>query len=299
MFWYIRRKYVLHVCMFIILILFFIVLYRNYFNKKKECEAFSQEHPFVLKENKDIYDEFYVDKYDDLFKTDQYSESDFAILKEHTKLNDSSVILDIGCGSGYLTRKLSENGYKVFGIENSIHMYKKCKKMDNNIEVFHCDVLNDSMKFDSETFSQILCTHFTIYEIDDKKKLLEYCYFWLKKGGELIIHVVEDNSFNKIVPKSAMYDIDKNNKVTNTVIKMSAYTYKNEFKNIEDNNLRQIETFTTDKYTRQNEKLWLMISKEEIIDIALQIGFGDIKNISYSEDMIKDKKQSLLIMTRV
>ena len=83
-------------------------IYRIYSIDKTKKENF-QNSPFILRKNQEIYDEFYVDEYDDLYKSEEYSKDDYRNIITHTRMNSDSTILDIGCGTGKLLKQFEIN----------------------------------------------------------------------------------------------------------------------------------------------------------------------------------------------
>ena len=70
-------------------------------NTKSYYEGFEQKEKFILKTNNNIYDDFYIDIYDQLQKTNQRTDVEVQLITNSVELNNST-ILDIGCGTGYL-----------------------------------------------------------------------------------------------------------------------------------------------------------------------------------------------------
>jgi SAM-dependent methyltransferase len=269
-------------------------------DNKEEIETFQQKKPFLLREDNEVYDPFYIEKYDDLYKTNAYSEEDIITIIHYTTPSTSdSTFLDIGCGSGSLLKMLEEKQYATFGIDKSRFMVEQAQENLNNSEVICDDILRDPMLYENNTFSHILCTHFTLYEIEDKNTFFQHCFFWLRSGGYLAIHIVDPDNFKKIVPRSELYQNVSDTTVKNTSMNTHNYLYSNEYhidKN-EHNIWRQKESFKSMNNVRQNEKKMFMTPKQEIFDIALRSGFIVHSESNY-EKTIKDRYQYLVIFTK-
>ena len=276
-------------------IVFGIFLYRKLCPSQKE--HFSQKSPFILRQDNAIYDPFYIEYYDDLHATDSYCEDDFHFIKETTHpVAESSVFLDIGCGTGKLLRKMEDNGYTAFGVDKSKSMGEACKhKVDCN------DVLIDPMLYDNKTFTHITCTHFTIYEMEKKETFFRHCYLWLQCGGYLIVHLVDPEKYTKVTP-SIVDDISMSmstSMVTKTNLEYLDYAYRSEYKQKETNYLFT-ETFT-DRYTenvRQNQStLYMSEPKQTILDLATRCGFVLYRETTYNKK-IKDPHQYLVVFMK-
>ena len=258
-------------------------------------ENFSQSKPYVLKEENEVYDSFYIDKYDDYFSTTKYSEDDLLTIIDKTQpLIKSSVFLDIGCGTGQLLKALSNNKYKVFGVDKSAAMIEKAREnLVDNGEVICDDVLRDAMLYDNNTFSHILCTHFTIYEIEDKTKFFRHCFHWLKGGGYFVLHVIYPDKFNKIVPKSELFSQVKKPNIKKTSMTFEDHVYTNIYES-SGNTTTQVENFTSKNFSRQNRKTLFLTPKTEMMSLVLKCGF-----LVHSESAYKrDNDQSLVVFVK-
>ena len=103
--------------------------------------------------------------------------------------------IDLGCGTGWYLRRISEYGYEMVGIDNSTLLIEEAKtnNKDSNVLIKKCDILD--LKFDAESFDFAYCInslHHLRNEDEFNKALLEI-YRVLKRGGLLIIH--ELNTF--------------------------------------------------------------------------------------------------------
>lgn len=288
----------LYVFILLIMVLSALWIYKHFFYKRKE--GFSQKSPFIAKQDSQVYDNFYIEHYDQLFSTQSYSNQDILSIVNLTHPNSNSVFLDIGCGSGKLLRELENKDFNAFGIDKSRYMVEQCNDLLQHSEVQCDDVLRDPMLYENGSFSHILCTHYTIYEIEDKNKFFSQCFHWLRGGGYLVVHIVDPDSFNMVVPSSDMYTHAKlsDTKITNTKIEFPDYTYLNQYK-IQDKKWMQVETFTDmhGEHTRKNEKTIFMESKRDILATAMKTGFIMHGETTYKND-IEDMHQYLVVMVK-
>ena len=280
-----------------ILILLVIFLYRKLCPRRKEY--FSQKSPFVLRQDNEIYDSFYLEYYDDLHATDAYCKDDILLITETTSPDENSVFLDIGCGTGALLEAIEDNGFTAFGIDKSKSMEKACKERLTHTEVSCNDVLVDAMLYDSNTFSHITCTHFFIYEIEKKEKLFKQCFNWLQCGGFFIVHLVDPSTYKKVLPSLYVNDYNLSiDTVTKTNLDYINFKYSGEFKK-KDPGFIFTETFT-DKFTenvRQNQMKLYMESKQTILDMATDCGFIIHRETTYDKS-IKDPHQYLVFLIK-
>jgi SAM-dependent methyltransferase len=283
---------------FLFALLAFIILwflYKKYL-PNETTEGFYQKKPFLLKEGPASYDTFYTEIYEDLYKPRFFSVLDIDILCKNTKCNQNNIILDIGCGTGHNIAVLKDKGYtKVFGIDNALEMVQYTKN-NNPYLIQYGDVTEDPMLYENNTFSHILCTRFTIYEIKKKDILLKHCYFWLSPGGVLLLHLVDPEKYDMSVPKSKIDSAipEQLERITKTIIDFPGFTFTNDYEIKET--VIQRETFIDKKteHVRQNERILYMDTKEHILEIATQIGFQQLLlTTPYS-----DKHQFLVILLK-
>lgn len=265
---------------FIIITLILLLIKRyNKFNMVKE--GFTQMKPFILKKDEQLFDEFYVDYYDDLMKDSYKTNFEFDEICHTTKPDKKkSKMLDIGCGTGDLVKKFVKKGYKIKGIDKSEAMVKKSKEKHPNCDISKKDVLN-SINYPPNSFTHLFCTYFTIYYIKDKLKFFENAYSWLKPKGTLTLHLVNRDKFDPIVNAASILTYVSPQKfakkrITNSLVKFKNFQYKADFKLQKHKNKAIFEeTFESDKsgHIRQNEHTLFMEKQKDILALAKSVGF--------------------------
>ena len=293
---------------YMLVILMFILLGIWIYNKKNtlnKSEGFQQDKRFILKTDLDSYDDFYSEIYDKIMIPEQYSEYALnQIIQVIQPDKDMSVFLDIGSGTGSNLMFMKNRGYKIYGIEQSQSMINVSKKKHSNLEI-KCDNVENPMSFDRSLFTHVLCTNFTIYEIENKQAFFNNCYWWLKGNGYLILHVAEKSKFNTIIPaaipvKNAGFDLlDK--QVLKTHIDFHSFNYFSEYLSLSSDRMLLKESFQ-DKQThnvRQNERTLYMDSTETILEMARKSGFIAKGSLSLEKGPSKDKWQQILILERL
>ncbi len=104
-------------------------------------------------------------------------------------------ILDIGCGSGLVTKKIQELGYIVKGLDFSCEAVSKALK--NGIEAKQCN-LDEGIPEDNERFDVVWAGDI-IEHVFDPIGLLKEINRVLKKGGVLIVSIPSDVGLNNII----------------------------------------------------------------------------------------------------
>ena len=121
---------------------------------------------------------------------------EFMITKSMPKLNDDFSAIDIGCGNGWLVRKLNmfENCLKCTGIDGSESMIAKAKNIDADGDYF-CQKLPGWAPNEKVDF--VISMEFLYYLKNPLKFLSELNKNWLNENGILAIgidHYLENTS---------------------------------------------------------------------------------------------------------
>ena len=286
----------------ILAIMMVVLLLYKAFASKKYQEGFIQEEPFVIKYNDDVFDAFYLEIYSVLHDVEKRNDKELThILKATNPSTELSTILDIGCGTGNIVKTLKNEGYHVYGVDKSKFMVNHAKKMDQDLEVLHDDVMKP-MCFEKNTFTHILCTYFTIYNFEDKVTFFSNCYHWMKPKGFLVVHMVDKDKFSKIIPNedavaSRHKVVNQIDKLTNKVI-FEDCEYIGAYEMLDDKAVF-IETFKDLETThvRQNETDLYMEDPKTICKIAKHCGFQYVGKTNMKK-MIDDEHQYLYYFER-
>lgn len=250
-------------------------------HNNKSVEGFTQQDKFVYyKDNNKIFDLLYSDIYDDLFYSKMRANIDIDVISPIVKFNAYSNILDAGCGTGYHIKKLIEKKHITTGIDLSKNMVIKARENNKNIDIKQGDITN-AILYNPEEFTHILCLYFTLYYIEDKRQFFLNAYDWLQKDGILVIHLVNRDMFDPILPASnPLYMISPQKyakeRIVNSSIKFKDFEYTSKF-HIDVNNDKGVfeETLKddlTNNIRKQRHTLY-MPSQKEILNIARQCGF--------------------------
>lgn len=262
---------------FIVLLLLLMLVFKG-FNKRQE--GFEQNDKFLIKTNSDIYDNFYADIYDYLVFNSLKDDYEVGWIMNNSSPTSKSTILDIGCGTGHHVARLASKGLDVLGVDMSSSMIKKAKENfpDYKFEVGNALTGNT---FEPASFTHIICMYFTIYYFEDKSRFFQNCYNWLMPGGYLIVHLVDRNNFDPILPPGnpLMYISPQRyakKRITSTKVKFTDFSYSANF-NLNDSNDKAIfiEKFKNDSdgKVRKNEHELYIPDIKQIVDEAQSCGF--------------------------
>ena len=274
-------KILLFISILLILIVFFKSLPNSSssYSSLKGKEVFSSNESFLFKKGDDIYDDFYSEIYDYLVLNIHKNDYEIKQIMNATEPNGKSVVLDVGCGNGHHVSKLSEEKIRVVGIDISSSMIQKAKEKYPGLNFIKGDVLNQS-QFKNNTFTHILCLYFTIYYFKDKDVFFRNCMDWLMPGGFLIVHIVNREKFDPILPPgNPLYIVSPQRyakkRITKTKINFNEFEYTSNFDLIPNNNLATFnEKFKfPNGNVRNNEHILYMESEDEIANRATNAGF--------------------------
>ena len=297
-------KILLFVGVFLILVVFF-KNFKNWKNWRNGTsgsmmeEGFTQNQSFLFKTGPDVYDDFYASIYDQLVFNNIKNDYEVGMIINNNVPNVKSVVLDVGCGTGHHVAKLSDSDLDVIGIDISPSMIDQAKKNYPNYNFQVGDVL-DKHKFIDHSFTHILCLYFTIYYLKDKQKQTFFynCMDWLKPGGYLIVHLVDREKFDPILPPgNPLYIVSPQKyakkRITHTKIHFDEFIYNSNFQlqeNIDTATFEEKFKFKDGK-VRKQEHVMYMETIPEILNLAQDAGFivqgkVDLMKVAYEHQYL-------------
>lgn len=264
----------------ILIFIMLLIIVMMIFKTSKSVEGFEQNEQFLFKSGTDMYDRFYADIYDYLVFNNLKDEYEVGEIINKTTPTSESRILDIGCGTGHHVGALTTSGFNSVGLDVSPAMITRAKENYPNCNFVQGNALN-SDQFTSNSFTHILCLYFTIYYFKDKRQFFENCMKWLMPGGYLIVHLVDREKFDPILPPgnplmlvSPQRYAEK--RITNTKVRFNDFAYNADFELDSSNNQAKfIEKFKNnhDGKVRKHEHIFYMEDINAIVDEAQNTGF--------------------------
>ena len=248
--------------------------------KSTRIEAFTQDDKFLFKTGPEAYDDFYADIYDYLVFNNAKDEYEVGEIVNKTTPTSESKILDIGTGTGHHVAMLNDKNLDVVGIDISPSMIAKAKKNYPDYKFEVADAMDGDV-FATHTFTHILCLYFTIYYFPDKMAFFTNCMKWLMPGGYLIVHLVDENKFDPILPPGNPLLLVSPQKyakkrITTTTVKFTDFTYTADFQLDSKTHIAKfVEKFKNDKdgKIRKNEQVLYMDDMNTIVQQAQAAGF--------------------------
>jgi len=273
-------KMLVMISLILIVIVFFKRVDKLSPHNKSNKEGFQQQQEFLFKKGNDIYDDFYANIYDFLVYNETKNDYEVGVILNQSNPNTKSIILDVGSGTGHHVAKMSENkNLEVMGIDISPSMIKKAKENFPNLNFKHADVM-DKHNFNNNTFTHIMCLYFTFYYIENKAQFFTNCMDWLVPGGYLVVHLVERNNFDPILPPGNPLFVVSPQKyakerITKTKVTFNQFVYNADFKLNESSGVAIFdEKFKfNDGKVRKQEHILYMKDIGEIVNMAQDAGF--------------------------
>jgi trans-aconitate methyltransferase len=95
----------------------------------------------------------------------------------------SEIILDLGCGTGDLTKEISLSGAKVIGVDSSADMIAKAKTKFPEIEFYQMD--GRELKLD--TLVDAIFSNAVLHWIPEKEMVIKKMYSLLNDNGRIVL----------------------------------------------------------------------------------------------------------------
>jgi SAM-dependent methyltransferase len=246
---------------------------------KSSKEGMIDNTQVIFKTGDAIYDEFYASVYDYLVYSTAKNDYEVGTIINSTNPTEASIIADIGCGTGHHVDEFKGKGFKVIGVDKSPAMIQEAKINYPNGDFVVGDALDNGL-FKTESLTHVLCLYFTIYYIKDKRHFFDNAMYWLMPGGYLVLHLVERETFDPILPPgNPLYIVSAQKyakeRITDTKITFEDFVYSSKF-NLEKE--KDIATFDEKfKYNngkvRKQQQVLYMVDTSSIVNMAQDVGF--------------------------
>ena len=146
--------------------------------------------------NPNLYD----DKHDFVFK---FGEEIVNLLNPQK----DETILDLGCGTGDLTKKISDSAQHVVGLDNSNEMIQTAKEKYSNITFLN----SDGQDFQLDYVFDAVFSNAVLHWIPEADKVIKNINKHLRIGGRFVAEFGGKDCVNRII--SALTDILDNEKI--------------------------------------------------------------------------------------
>ncbi len=157
----------------------------------------------------------------------------------------NSVVLDVGCGNGVISRALGERGFNVYGIDISENAIAKAKQLNRSPNV-RFDVLSaEQLQVSGIKYNAIICSE-VLEHLHNPSSLLEVLHSSLDENGVLIVTVPNGKGPREMfVTKPVIALQKKNNWLWKAIQKMKRMLgYKGTTVQSDASDLTHIQFFT-------------------------------------------------------
>ena len=242
-------------------------------------EGMTTSDKFLFKQGTAVYDDFYAGIYDYLVFSGLKNDFEVGQIINSSAPTEASIIADIGCGTGHQTSVLSSKGLNVIGIDISPSMINQAKQNFPDLNFRVGDAVDNAL-FKMNSLTHIVCLYFTIYYFKDKRHFFDNCMDWLMPGGTLIVHIVDRESFDPILPPgNPLYIVSPQKyakeRITKTKIVFNDFEYAANFNLDKGSDVATFEEkfkFNDGKVRKQQQTLY-MEDASVIVNSAQECGF--------------------------
>lgn len=297
--------------MFVLLLLLILAWLYLFWKKERKLhsvsEAFTQDSPFVISSNSDIYDDFYAEIYDSLMLSDERAAHFWSAFTKAVQPFQHARFLDVGSGTGAMVDRVADSGFHCIGVDSSEAMIRFSQSLYPTRTFLHTCVM-DPMLFERNEFFSVFCLGMTIYEFSDEQKLqfFKNCYFWIRPGGYLLLHLADPDHFSPLVPSAVPFYLSSSSssspRLLNYDIEFDGFSYQQSLENHASSSscVRRCESFTdhSSSSVRQNEFLLHMTSTPEILQLGQRAGFVVAGLWNLKSSVYQDPDQFLYLLER-
>ncbi len=138
-------------------------------------------------------------------------------------------VIDLGCGTGELTRKLADHlpDSTVLGIDSSKEMLKDSAAFSNGQVHFECKSIEEQIQSGKQW--DLVFSNAAIQWVDNHKTLLPQIISIIKPGGQLLIqvpaqqHNISNKLLNELADEELYKEVLKKQKKISTVLETDEY----------------------------------------------------------------------------
>lgn len=214
---------------------------------------------------------FYARAYDVINKNVPYLKMLDEVIKE-VQINGDLKILDAGCGTGNLLKKMSQVSFnsKFIGIDSSEEMLSRAKNKffsNPNVTLQQVD-LNNKLEFSNESFDRIISVN-TLYALNEPEKIIAEFYRILRPGGKIVFTNPHNNAKFSEIMKKQFRELGFIKFIIKFLLNFPSLLV-----------IVIVNVF----FLRKNKNYW---SKEETLKILQHNGFTDIKiKLTYADQAL-------------
>ena len=159
-----------------------------------------QNTDFIQLEGVDMFTPQYAAMHDALFRDPKKDEYEAEQLIRLSEINQDSKVLEVGSGTGHRVALLQQTGCAITGVDSAQSMVAKASSNYPSCKFVHDNIINMRNLTGQGEYTHISLLYFSVYRFQNKPRLFRILHGMLAPGGKLIIHLVNRDKFDPIIP---------------------------------------------------------------------------------------------------
>jgi 2-polyprenyl-3-methyl-5-hydroxy-6-metoxy-1,4-benzoquinol methylase len=126
------------------------------------------------------------------------------------KLSAQSLVLDVGCGNGIISRGIGAAGFNVYGIDVSEKAIEKARSLTDNPNVKFDVISAEQLVAEGKKYDAVICSE-VLEHLNQPEKLLNVLYQSLSDKGILIVTVPNGMGPREVLVTKPVIALQKKN----------------------------------------------------------------------------------------
>ncbi len=111
---------------------------------------------------------------------------------------EANTLLDVGCGAGFLSNRLSEEGFEVTGVDLSEESLAVAQRYDSTQRVRYEKANAYELPYSDKSFDVVTCMDF-LEHVEDPERVIRECARVLRPGGVFFYHTFNRSALSEAV----------------------------------------------------------------------------------------------------
>lgn len=239
----------------------------------------------------EIFTPLYAAMSDTIFGDAQKESYEADLIVREASIGPDSSVVDVGCGSGNLTAQLAKSKCTIIGIDTAGRMVARAKQQHQATPFLVDDVLSPVRLPARGTYTHATLLNFGAYKHSDTGRLFRAVGGLLAPRGKLIMHLVNRDKFDPIVPASNVFvGVTPQNyvkkRITRSNVVFDSHDYVADFEIPEKGDERTFVETITEKdggAIVQNRTTLFMPKQSAVLASAADMGFDMVSQHSLDE----------------
>jgi SAM-dependent methyltransferase len=239
----------------------------------------------------EIFTPLYAAMSDTIFGDAQKELYETDLIVREASIGPDSIVVDVGCGTGNQTAQLAKSKCTIVGIDTAGSMVARAKQQHQATSFLVEDVLNPMRLPARGTYTHATLLNFGAYKHNDTGKLFRAVGGVLAPRGKLILHLVNRDKFDPIVPAANVFvgvtpQNYVNKRITRSNVVFDSHDYVADFEIPAKGDERTFVETITEKdggAVVQNRTTLFMPKQSAVLASAADMGFDMVTRHSLDE----------------